>query len=210
MDAFSRGLNKARYQNAYDIAQKLNLKLPKVNTTAYFIQGFNISRANATNITDDVDPVDAPSDTAITSLVSKFKYSLASSKNVSLAAETEYVKDQLETVSIYETNLNSNPTNQVLVNAFINNTQLVKDGFLEKFDNNTWAAPIPRKIHNHVNTFSNSSANTTSNTSNQTNNTSSPSSNSTVSSNTSNATAPVPSEALAAPASVISRKGNKV
>ena len=93
MDAFSRGLNKARYQNAYDIAQKLNLKLPRVNTTAYFIQGFNTSRANSTNITDDPDHVDAPSDTAITSLVSKFKYSLASSKNVSLAAETEYVKD---------------------------------------------------------------------------------------------------------------------
>jgi len=37
MDAFSRGLSQSRYQNAYDIAQKLKLKLPKVNTTAYFI-----------------------------------------------------------------------------------------------------------------------------------------------------------------------------
>ena len=219
MDAFSRGLSKSRYDNAYDIAQKLKLKLPKVNTTAYYIQGFNQTKPNITNETDSETPVDTPTEAAITSLVnilksSKKSLASVSSGNISLASESQYVQDQLETVKNYQDNLNSNPTNQVLVNAFINNTLLVKDGFLEKFDKATWMAPLARTIHNHVNTTSNTTANATANSTNSANSSSStPASNSTVSANaSSNVTAPAPSESLASPfpASVVSRKGNKV
>jgi len=125
---------------------------------------------------------------------------LVSIGNISLAAESQYVQDQLETIKNYQDNLNSNPTNQVLVNAFMNNTLLVKDGFLLKFDRDTWMAPVARTIHNHVNTTSNATANATANSSNSTNSTAAPASNSTVSANaSSNATAPAPSEALATP-----------
>ena len=63
MDAFSRSVDKSRYQNAFDIAEKLNLRLPKVNTTEYFKAGFDVTNrtGNLSKENDTVAPIDPDS-----------------------------------------------------------------------------------------------------------------------------------------------------
>ena len=101
MDAFAKSGHKERYTNALRISRMLKQPLPKVNTYQYFKDAIKVNKT-------------------------KDKKTGEVTYNFS-----QYVVDQLNTIEAVSANLNLDPTNEDLVEMFVQRFREVKHEFEE-------------------------------------------------------------------------------